>query len=220
MVRVLLVDDEQRFADTLARGLRRHGFAVDLAHDGQEALEKTALVDYEVVVLDRDMPKVSGDEVCVRLHESEYPARILMLTASSTVDDLVHGLGLGADDYLGKPFDFHELVARVQALGRRRAPAMPTSLIAADLVVEPHRQRATRGDRLLALTTREFAILVELLRADGAVVSAEALLERVWDEHADPFTTSVRVLMSRLRAKLGAPPLIETVVGAGYRIAR
>jgi DNA-binding response OmpR family regulator len=219
-MRLLVVDDEQRFAETLARGLRRRGFAVDLAHDGQVALDKTVAVDYDVIVLDRDLPIVHGDDVCRELHAAGCASRVLMLTASSTVDDLVAGLSLGADDYLGKPFHFQELVARIQALGRRPARAAPTTLTVGDLVVDPQRQSATRGGLPLALTAREFGMLVELLRAEGGVVSAETLLERVWDEHADPFTSSVRVLMSRLRSKLGAPPLIETVVGAGYRIAR
>ncbi len=189
-------------------------------HDGEDALARADLVDYDVVVLDRDLPKVSGDEVCTQLRGRGRPCRILMLTASSTTEDVVAGLGLGADDYLGKPFEFSELVARVEAVARRGFAPAPATLAVGDLVVEPQHRRATRGDRAVALTTREFALLVELLRADGAVMSAEVLLERVWDEHADPFTTSVRVLMSRLRAKLGPPPIIETVVGAGYRIPR
>ena len=218
-MRVLLVDDEVRFAETLARGLRRRGFAVDLAHDGATALGKAAINDYDVVILDRDLPRLSGDDVCRALTTGGNTARILMLTASSTVDDLVAGLGLGADDYLGKPFEFQELVARLHAVGRRPAAPAPTTWHVGDLVVDPHRQRATRAERELGLTAREFGVLLELMRAEGGVVSAETLLERVWDEHADPFTTSVRVLMSRLRTKIGAPPLIETVVGAGYRIA-
>jgi DNA-binding response OmpR family regulator len=215
----LVVDDEVRFADTLARGLRRRGLAVDIANNGLTAWQKANVNEYDVIVLDRDLPGMSGDEVCLKLIDAGTAARILMLTASSTTDDLVEGLGIGADDYLGKPFEFVELVARIQALGRRRGAVSPSTLTVGDLVVEPARHRATRRGRELVLTAREFGVLVELVRADGAAVSAETLLERVWDEHADPFTTSVRVIMSRLRAKLGDPPLIDTVVGVGYRIA-
>jgi DNA-binding response OmpR family regulator len=217
-MRLLVVDDEVRFADTLARGLRRRGFTVDVSHDGVDGLEKARLNEYDVIVLDRDLPGLHGDEVCRRLVAGESPSRILMLTASSTIDDLVDGLGLGADDYLGKPFDFSELVARVQAVARRRGTAQPPQFTVRDLTIDTGRHLARRGGRELALTAREFGVLVELVRAAGATVSAETLLERVWDENADPFTTSVRVIMSRLRSKLGDPPLIDTVVGVGYRI--
>ena len=217
-MRLLVVDDEQRFAETLAKGLRRRGFTVDIAFDGPDGWHKASLTPYDVIVLDRDLPGMSGDEVCRRLIEERNSARILMLTASSTIDDLVDGLALGADDYIGKPFDFLELVARLHALGRRRSTLTPVVLTIGDLIVEPERHRAMRAGREIQLTAREFGVLVALMRAAGAPVSAEELLDKVWDENADPFTTSVRVIMSRLRAKLGEPQLISTVVGVGYRI--
>jgi DNA-binding response OmpR family regulator len=217
-VRLLIVDDEERMATTLAKGLRRRGFAVDVTHRGDAALERVATVDYDVVILDRDLPGVHGDDVCAALVAGRPTARILMLTASSSVDDLVEGLGLGADDYLGKPFEFEELVARVQALLRRPTARVAARVEVGGLVVDPDARQVTRAGRDVALTAREFALLYELARQAGTVLSAEQLLERVWDDHADPFTTSVRVLMSRLRAKLGDPPMIETVIGAGYRL--
>ena len=217
-MRLLVVDDEQRFAETLAKGLRRRGFTVDIAFDGPDGWHKASLTPYDVIVLDRDLPGMSGDEVCRRLIEERNSARILMLTASSTIDDLVDGLALGADDYIGKPFDFLELVARLHALGRRRSTLTPVVHTIGDLIVEPERHRAMRAGREIQLTAREFGVLVALMRAAGAPVSAEELLDKVWDENADPFTTSVRVIMSRLRAKLGEPQLISTVVGVGYRI--
>ncbi|MCW6008238.1 response regulator transcription factor [Micromonospora sp. CPCC 205371] len=216
-MRVLLVEDEQPLARYIAAGLRRHGCAVDIAADGQSALEKVDLVPYDVVVLDRDLPVVHGDTVCRRVAE-RGTARVLMLTASGAVEDRVDGLALGADDYLGKPFAFTELVARVRALGRRGGPARPPVLRAAGVLLDPARRTAERAGRLLSLTPKEFGVLEQLLAADGAVVSAETLLDKVWDEHADPFTNAVRITVGTLRRKLGDPPVIHTVTGAGYRI--
>jgi DNA-binding response OmpR family regulator len=217
-MRVLLVEDEPLLARTVERGLRRAGIAVDAAADGATALEKVALVDYDVVVLDRALPIVHGDEVCARLREQQVPARILMLTASGSTKDLVEGLALGADDYLGKPFAFEELVARIRALSRR-PPSVPRILERVGLRLDAGRREVTRDGDELALTPKEFAVLEELMLADGEVVSAEQLLERAWDEFTDPFTNTVRVTVMTLRKKLGDPPLIETVTGAGYRIA-
>ena len=217
-MRVLVVEDEQVLADAIARGLRREAMAVDVSHDGGTALERIAVNHYDVVVLDRDLPLVHGDEVCRRLAGDEQSPRILMLTASAGVEDRVEGLTLGADDYLAKPFAFAELVARIRALGRRSAPARPPVIERRGLTVDPARRAAARDGRFLRLTNKELAVLEILLAADGAVVSAEELLERAWDEHADPFTNAVRVMMVKLRKKLGNPPLIETVPGAGYRI--
>jgi DNA-binding response OmpR family regulator len=217
-VRILVVEDEMALAAAIARGLQREGMAVDLAHDGEEALEKAIATRYDLVVLDRDLPAVHGDEVCRTLIASDEPPRILMLTAAGSLDDRVEGLTIGADDYLAKPFAFVELVARIRALGRRPPTALPPVLTRHGLTLDVARRVATRGDRPLALTTKELAVLEVLLRADGAVVSAEDLLERVWDEYADPFTNTVRVTIGTLRRKLGEPPLIETVVGAGYRL--
>ncbi|MFD2763503.1 response regulator transcription factor [Micromonospora eburnea] len=216
-MRVLLVEDEQPLAGYIAAGLRKHGCAVDIALDGQTALDKLDLTPYDVVVLDRDLPVVHGDTVCRRLAE-RGTSRILMLTASGAVEDRVDGLTLGADDYLGKPFAFTELVARVRALARRIGTARPPVLRAADLLLDPARRTAERGGRLLHLTPKEFGVLEQLLAAGGAVVSAEALLDKVWDEHTDPFTNAVRITVGTLRRKLGEPPAIETVTGAGYRI--
>ena len=192
--------------------------AVDVATDGESGLEKASVNRYDVVVLDRDLPVLHGDDVCRALAEDASPSRILMLTAAGSVDDRVDGLVLGADDYLGKPFAFAELVARVRALARRAQAPLPPVLRRHDVVVDPARRSATRAGRPLALSPKEFAVLEVLLGADGAVVSAEELLERVWDEHADPFTNTVRVTVMNLRRKLGPPPLVETVVGAGYRL--
>jgi DNA-binding response OmpR family regulator len=217
-VRVLVVEDEQVLAEAIARGLRRQGMAVDLALDGAEALDKAAVNHYEVLVLDRDLPGVHGDEVCRRLATQGASTRILMLTAAGTVDDRVEGLDLGADDYLGKPFAFSELVARVRALGRRSAAPTPPVLARGDLVVDPAKHEAQRGGHFLRLTRKELGVLEVLLAADGRVISSEELLERVWDEHADPFTNTVRVTVGNLRRKLGQPPLIHTVIGAGYRL--
>jgi DNA-binding response OmpR family regulator len=217
-MRVLVVEDEQLLADAVAEGLRRQALAVDVAYDGEAALQRLAVNDYDVVVLDRDLPVVSGDEVCRRLVEAHVGARILMLTAATAVAQRVAGLGLGADDYLTKPFAFAELTARVQALGRRARPATPPTLERSGVCLDPHRRTVTREGRPILLSRQEFALLAELLRAEGGVVSAEQLLERAWDEHADPFTGVVRYTVMMLRRKLGDPPIIETVAGAGYRI--
>jgi DNA-binding response OmpR family regulator len=202
-------------SDRIAEGLRDAGLAADVVNDGQAALTQAGLTAYDVVVLDRDLPVVHGDQVCRTLAGGS--ARILMLTAAAAVDDRVDGLELGADDYLGKPFAFHELVARVRALGRR-APSAPPVVRRGDLTVDRARHRASRGTQPLSLTRKEFAILELLLAADGGVVSAEELLEHVWDANTDPFSNVVSVTMARLRRKLGEPPLIETVVGKGYRL--
>ncbi|WP_036333624.1 response regulator transcription factor [Microbispora sp. ATCC PTA-5024] len=217
-MRVLLVEDHEELAHTVAAGLRREGMAVDVALDGDAALVRASVNRYDVVVLDRDLPGRHGDDVCRSLVASGHPARVLMLTAAATVDDKVTGLGIGADDYLPKPFSFAELVARVRALARRTTPALPPVLVHGDLRVDPATRVATRGGRRLGLSPKEFAVLELLLAAGGAVVSAEDLLERGWDEFADPFTQTVKVTISRLRRKLGDPPLIETVPQAGYRI--
>lgn len=206
-------------AEALVEGLKRAGFAVDVAADGDEALFKTQTNAYDLVVLDRDLPQVHGDEVCRRLRGSEYPARILMLTAAGDVDSKVHGFALGADDYLPKPFAFEELVARMRSLSRRPPSAPPVTVID-DLRVDLIRRIATRGGRDIPLTAREFSVLEALVLADGGVVTHESLLEHAWDENVDPFTNSVRVILARLRRKLGEPPLIETEVGAGYRLPR
>ncbi|TDD48734.1 response regulator transcription factor [Kribbella antibiotica] len=218
-MRVLLVEDEEPLAGYIAAGLRKHGFAVDLAYDGQSALDKCEVTPYDVVVLDRDLPVVHGDAVCRRLAQGGG-SRVLMLTASGDVADRVDGLTLGADDYLGKPFAFSELVARVHALARRTTPARPPVLRTAGVMLDPARRTAERDGRLLHLTPKEFGVLQHLLAAAGDVVSAETLLEKVWDEHADPFTNAVRITVGTLRRKLGEPALLETVTGAGYRVAR
>jgi DNA-binding response OmpR family regulator len=216
-MRVLVVEDERNLADAIVRGLRREGMAVDVAYDGSAGHEMVFVTRYDVVVLDRDLPGVHGDKICAELVRAGQLTRVLMLTASGSVADRVEGLGLGADDYLPKPFAFDELVARVRALGRRATPAAPPVLAHADLVVDQAKRTVTRGGRGLELTRKEFGILEELIKARGGVVSSEELLERVWDANADPFTTTVRVTVMTLRKKLGDPPLIETVVGAGYR---
>lgn len=219
-MRVLVVEDERHLADAIARGLRRQDMAVDVAYDGDAGHEMSAVTRYDVVVLDRDLPGVHGDRICADLAASSALTRVLMLTAAGEVADRVEGLQLGADDYLAKPFAFEELVARVRALGRRATPPAPPVLQAADLVLDPAKRVVTRGGRRIDLTRKEFGLLEVLLRADGAVVSAEELLERVWDAHADPFTTTVRVTVRTLRRKLGEPSPIDTVVGSGYRIRR
>jgi DNA-binding response OmpR family regulator len=216
-MRVLVAEDHTMLAARIAEGLRDAGLAVDVVHDGATALAATGHTAYDVVVLDRDLPAVHGDQVCRALAAAGNGARILMLTAASGVDDRVDGLELGADDYLGKPFAFHELVARVRALCRR-APSAPPVLRRGDLTVDRARHRASRGTRALSLTRKEFGILELLIAADGAVTSAEELLEHVWDANVDPFSNIVSVTMTRLRRKLGPPPLIETVVGKGYRM--
>jgi DNA-binding response OmpR family regulator len=215
-VRVLVAEDERELADLVAEGLRRRAMAVDVAYDGAAAVERLAVHDYDVLVLDRDLPAVHGDTVCRDLARSGARTRILMLTAAASVPERVAGLGLGADDYLPKPFDYGELVARVQALGRRSRAPLPPVLERHGIVLDTRRVQAFRDGRFLALSLKEHAVLEVLLRADGAVVSAEELLESAWDEHADPFTTVVRVIVSRLRGKLGDPPCIRTVPGAGY----
>jgi DNA-binding response OmpR family regulator len=217
-MRILIVEDHRELAETLASGLRREGMAVDVAFDGTGGLERTGLNRYDVVVLDRDLPGVHGDDVCRALVASRYSARLLMLTAAATIEDRVNGLSTGADDYLPKPFAFAELVARVRALARRSQPAIPPVLTHGDLRLDPARRVTLRAGRRLDLSPKEFAVLELLLAAGGRVVSAEELLERAWDEAADPFTHTVKVTVGRLRRKLGHPPLIETVAQAGYRI--
>jgi DNA-binding response OmpR family regulator len=217
-MRVLVVEDERLLADAVAVGLRREAFAVDVAYDGSAGLERLSVNDYDVVVLDRDLPSVHGDDVCRRLVADHLGVRVLMLTAAADVLDRVEGLGLGADDYLGKPFVFAELVARVRALGRRSRKAVPPVLEYDGLLLDPARRDVTRDGRLVPLGRKEFGVLEELMRAEGAVVSAEQLLEKVWDENADPFTNVVRVTVMTLRKKLGDPPLIQTVVTVGYRL--
>ncbi len=218
-MRVLVVEDERSLADAVARGLRREGMAVDVSYDGSTGHELVTVNSYDVVVLDRDLPGKHGDDICQELAHARTLTRVLMLTASGTVADRVAGLSLGADDYLPKPFAFTELVARVRALGRRASPPSPPILRAADVELDPARRTVKRGGRAVELTRKEFGLLEVLLRARGAVVSSEELLEKVWDVNADPFTTTVRVTVLTLRKKLGEPALIETVVGAGYRVA-
>jgi two-component system, OmpR family, response regulator VanR len=217
-MRVLIAEDERRVADAVARGLRRDGLAVDVSYDGAEALDKARLNPYDVVILDRDLPGVHGDEVCRALRAEDERVRVLMLTAAASTDDVVDGLAAGADDYLAKPFAFAELLARVQALGRRSAPALPSVLRAGDIELDPARHTASRGGRALDLAPKEFGVLEALLSARGAVVSHEELLQHVWDENADPMTNTVRMTVMKLRRKLGDPPAIETVTGAGYRL--
>jgi DNA-binding response OmpR family regulator len=218
VVRVLVIEDDEEMAEGVAIGLRRALMAVDVVFDGTSGLSYALHNDYDVVVLDRDLPGLHGDEVCAELVATGCRSRVLMLTAAATSADLVDGLGLGADDYLPKPFDFPVLVARVVALARRVQPAIPPVLRSGDLVLDTAQRRASRADRTLNLTSKEFGILELLLSSQGRTVSAEELLERVWDENADPFTNTVKVTMSRLRAKLGDPRVIETVAKAGYRI--
>ncbi len=216
-MRVLVVEDHVELAETVASMLRREGIAVDLAFDGRSALVNAAVYAYEVIVLDRDLPGLHGDEVCKLLVERGSGARVLMLTAASTVADRVEGLGLGADDYLSKPFAFAELIARVRALARRAQPALPPRLVHDDLELDTSRRLATRAGRRLELSRNELSLLELLLAAQGRALSSEELLRRAWDEYADPATNTVKMTISRLRAKLGEPPLIETVHG-GYRI--
>jgi DNA-binding response OmpR family regulator len=217
-VRVLVVEDERMMADAIVEWLRREALAVDVAYDGEAALERLGVNEYDVVVLDRDLPVVHGDEVCRAVVDSGADTRVLMLTAASAVRERVAGLAIGADDYLPKPFAFVELSARVHALLRRSRPAAPPVLERAGISLDPARRQASRNGSRLALSPKEFAVLAELLRDPGTVVSAEDLLERAWDEHIDPFTNVVRVTMMKLRRKLGDPPIIETVPGVGYRI--
>ncbi len=215
-VRILLAEDDRQLAQATARGLEQSGFAVDIAYDGDEALEKAEITGYDVVVLDRDMPGTHGDAVCAVL--AGGPSRVLMLTALDELDDRVHGLNLGADDYLTKPFALHELVARIRALGRRSVDAVSPVLVIGDCTVDPGLYTATRAGNAITLTPKEFGILEVLMRASPGPVSAEELIERVWDEHVDPFTNVVRVVMVTLCRKLGQPPIIETIKGVGYRI--
>jgi len=216
-MRVLVVEDDGELAEAIAAGLRLEGMAVDTALDGDTALERAAVNDYDVIVLDRDLPGVHGDEVCAKL-AGTVRARILLLTAAGTIEDRVAGLGRGADDYLPKPFAFAELIARIRALSRRSHPAVPPVLTAKGVTLDPARRAATRYGKSLDLGPKELAVLELLMAASGRVVSAEELLERAWDEMADPFSTAVKVTVSRLRRKLGDPPVIETVTHAGYRI--
>jgi two-component system response regulator VanR len=217
-VRVLVAEDERRVADAVARGLRREGMAVDVAYDGGSALDKARMHPYDVLVLDRDLPVIHGDDLCRTLRAEEPDSRVLMLTAAAGVDDLVDGLSIGADDYMPKPFEFAELVARLRALARRTHPAVPPTLTAGDIELDPARHTVTRARRPIDLTPREFAVLEALMAADGAVMSNDELVRRVWDENADPFTNSVRMTVLRVRRKLGDPQVIETVKGSGYRI--
>jgi DNA-binding response OmpR family regulator len=218
LMRVLIVEDHDVLANTIAVGLRREGMAVDVALDGVDALDHLAITRYDVVVLDRDLPGIHGDEVCRRLVAERSETRVIMLTASGTVKERVEGLGLGADDYLTKPFDFSELVARVRALARRSTAPLPPTLEIGDLSLDPNRRVVFRAGRRLTLSPKEFAVLEYLLAVEGKVVSAEELLERVWDEAADPFTNTVKTTIGRLRIKLGDPPVIETIREGGYRI--
>jgi DNA-binding response OmpR family regulator len=218
-MRVLVVEDERLLADAIATGLRREAMAVDVVYDGAAAWERASVNDYDIVVLDRDLPALSGDEVCRLIVESGATTRILMLTAASDVADRVAGLTLGADDYLGKPFAFAELVARVRALGRRSVVPVPPILERSGLRLDPARREVTRDGQPVGLSPKEFAVLEVLLRADGTAVTAERLLEKAWDENADPFTNVVRVTVMTLRKRLGDPPIVLTVPGAGYRIA-
>jgi DNA-binding response OmpR family regulator len=217
-MRILVVEDERDLASAVARGLRREGFAVDIAGDGELAIEKAHINAYDVILLDRDLPRRHGDDVCAALRASGDEARILMLTAAASVSDRVAGLDLGADDYLGKPFDFEELKARIRALARRTAQPRPPALERAGIILDPATREVTRDGLPLDLTPKEFAVLRLLMEADGAVVSQEELLERAWDEQTNPFTNSVRMTIVTLRRRLGDPPVIETVVGAGYRL--
>jgi DNA-binding response OmpR family regulator len=219
-MRVLVVEDHEQLADVLARGLRRDGMAVDVAADGGQAWFKLAASEYDVVVLDRDLPVLHGDELCRRLRAAGSGTRVLMLTAAAGPRLAAEGLGLGADDYLGKPFDFVELIARVRALARRPAAVQPPVLAAAGIRLDPGSRSVSRFGRPLDLARKEFGVLEVLLAAQGRVTSAEELLEKVWDENADLFTTAVRTTVKKLRRKLGAPDPIETLIGSGYRIPR
>ncbi|MCO1575989.1 response regulator transcription factor [Crossiella sp. SN42] len=217
-MRVLVAEDEVVLAELVASGLRAEAMAVDVVFDGLSAQERLAVHDYDVLVLDRDLPGRHGDDVCAELATRGSRTKVLMLTAAGSLEDKVDGLQLGADDYLTKPFEYPELLARVQALGRRSQPALPPVLSRNGVRLDPANRLVSRDGRRIDLSPKEFAVLSVLLRAQGAVVSSERLLELAWDEHADPFTNAVRVAMSKLRAKLGEPPVIETVPGAGYRI--
>ena len=217
-MRILVAEDEPRIAAAVARGLRREGMAVDIAPDGAAALYKARINPYDVIVLDRDLPEVHGDDVCRALTAEQPRTKVLMLTAARSTDELVAGLSLGADDYLTKPFRFAELVARLRALGRRTGDARPPVLEAGDVVLDPAKRTATRAGLDLDLTLKEFAVLQALLEAQGAVVTPEELLERAWDEQLDPLSNTVRMTVMTLRRKLGDPPIIQTVRGSGYRV--
>ena len=217
-MRVLVIEDDRELAEAIGVGLRREQLAVDIALDGQAGLEQALVTGYDVIVLDRDLPGLHGDDVCAELVAAGCRSRVLMLTAAAAMEDLVDGLGIGADDYLPKPFDFPVLMARIGALLRRAQPAIPPLLRRGDLTLDTAQRRAFRGNRRLELAPKEFGVLELLLASQGRIVSAEELLERVWDEAADPFTTAVKITVSRLRAKLGEPPVIETVAKSGYRI--
>jgi DNA-binding response OmpR family regulator len=217
-MRILVVEDEPLLAAAVAEWLRGDAHAVDVVHDGGAALERIDINEYDVLVLDRDLPVVHGDEVCRAVTEGGAATRVLMLTAAAEVDDRVAGLALGADDYLPKPFAFRELAARVVALGRRSRPAAPPMLVRGGIRLDPHRREVYRDGRYVPLSRKEFAVLAELLRANGTPVSAEQLLEKAWDEHADPFTNAVRIAILKLRRKLGDPPVVLTEPGVGYRI--
>jgi DNA-binding response OmpR family regulator len=216
-MRILVAEDERLLADTLVNGLRHLGFAVDVCYDGDAATERVAVHAYDVVILDRDLPKVHGDEVCRRIVAAGGETRVIMLTAAASIRDRVEGLGLGADDYLTKPFAFAELVARVHALSRRAVPVLPPVLDHAGVTLDGPRRHASRDGQALSLSPKEFAVLEVLMRNAGTVVSPEDLLEKAWDEHTDPFTNAVRMAVMTLRRKLGDPPVIHTVPGAGYR---
>jgi DNA-binding response OmpR family regulator len=218
-MRVLVIEDDEELAEAIAAGLRQEQMAVDVAVDGDAGLERALFTDYDVIVLDRDLPGRHGDQVCAELVKAGGRARVLMLTAAATIEDRVDGLGLGADDYLPKPFAFAELVARLRALLRRAQPSLAPVLSSGDLRLDPNRRSASRSGQPLDLGPKEFGVLELLLAAQGRVVSAEELLERAWDEMADPFTSAVKVTISRLRRKLGEPPVIETLAQAGYRIS-
>jgi DNA-binding response OmpR family regulator len=217
-MRILVAEDERFLADLVAEGLRKRAMAVDVAYDGDGALERLAVNDYDVLVLDRDLPRVHGDDICRELAQRGAAVRILMLTASGAVRERVDGLNLGADDYLAKPFAFDELVARVTALARRNVPPLPPVLEHGGIVLDTARREAFRDGRAVQLSRKEYAVLEVLMQARGTVVSTEALLERAWDENADPFTTVVKVTMCKLRSKLGEPAVIVTVPGSGYRL--
>ncbi|MGW0771973.1 response regulator transcription factor [Streptomyces sp. NPDC002676] len=217
-MRVLVVEDEEILAETITEGLRDQAIAVDTVYDGAEALYRTSYTNYDVIVLDRDLPEVHGDEVCRQLVAQRSSSRIIMLTAADDVTEKIDGLSLGADDYLAKPFVFDELVARIRALARRSAPPLPPVLERAGIRLDPQRRTVERDGRPVVLTKKEFTLLEELMRADGRVVSAEELLDKAWDENIDPFSNVVRVAMVALRKKLGEPRVIETVTGVGYRL--